>query len=222
MGLFNKFKPNCMICILRVIDTEFEVLLTPGKLILDQVTQSVRLISKQYEVNESAIPYKFFKKYGSTRIIFLFSPSPTEFRPVEYEYMLNIKNKPVVRSFGEDDCLMCLHEKTDKEQTFEKYIENKERVPLCSKHMTQLSKIRFKVISDDRKELYGLRLQERIRRSLSQNKKWYEQPWVQLVTIIVAAGIMFAIIIKYGGDMNKEALQASVEAFKQLTAGVPK
>jgi len=222
--MLNKFKPNCTICIFRVIDGDFEVLLTPGKMTLDNYTSSVRLISQHYNVDETAIPYRFFKQHKGSRMIFLYSPSPSEFRPVEYEFMLDIKGKAVKRAYGDTDCLYCEYEEKNKENPklkFEDHIKSKKEVFLCARHLNKFSKARFKVISDDRKELYGTKIQERMRRALNKKESLWDKPWFQLTLILVGAAILFAVIIKYGGDYQKDMFMTMVEEYKKVMYDMP-
>lgn len=242
MGLFKKNKPdsfmksvktdtfkklvrkkptwNVIIRIIREVDYNVEELDTFGKMYLDVYTGTVRLVSKEFNVDEPAISYRYFKPCGGYRVIYLYNPFPGVFRPIDYE-MNTIKGKTLKRGGEEntdDECIYCRHDKEIKAKTTEHkkiddYIKEKIKdaeIPICSKHNSALLKARFKVIPEERKEWYAQRQSIRDKRKLSDQMKWWQSPMASYAIMGMVFIIFVIVLFQFapmfmGGMMDKVA-----------------
>lgn len=217
-GFFGgKPKWNCEIRILRELDYNIEELDTHGRMFLDESTGTVRLVSKKYGVNEPAIPYRYFKPCMGFRVIYLYSPFPGVFRPVDYE-LNTIKSKPLCRAGEKDtekECIYCKHEKIKKTITFDAYFDkecsNLKMVPICSKHNSALVKARFKVIPEERKEWYAQRQSIRERRKLSDKPKWWQSNAATAAVMGIIFIIFVAVLFIYAPQFMSKMMEGVME-----------
>jgi hypothetical protein len=192
---------NVIIRIIREVDYNVEELDTYGKMYLDILTGTVRLVSKEYNVDEPAISYRYFKPCGGYRIIYLYNPFPGVFRPIDYE-LNTIKGKQVKRGGKEgtdEECIYCRHDTETKQKTttltINEYIVQKitkdNEIHICSKHNSTLIKARFKVIPEEKKEWYAQRQNIRERRKLSEQMRWWQSPLANIALM----GMIFIIFV---------------------------
>ena len=195
---------NCLIRIHRAYNgSDTEELETYGYLSKDQETDTYRLEAKKYDINEPALPYKYFKKYSSKfhkgifRVVHFYCPYPGYFLPVEHSF-LETSGLEVLPQKKEQGCDYCKWEKENRNKKiktkFSDYCSaNKlSEVRCCKAHISKFIKAKFKVVPEERKEWYQQQIVKRAQRRTEVKKGFLES---DAFKILLFCGLVLACLV---------------------------